>query len=86
MALVHDGLNLDILLDNAFGNYRQLMGTVTTSFAMSTFLTYFQNRKANPTTGTQPDENYARELMQLFTIGLYQLNMDGSLKMSGAAD
>lgn len=74
---------LDILLDNAFGNYRQLMGTVTTSFAMSTFLTYFQNRKANPTTGTQPDENYARELMQLFTIGLYQLNMDGSLKMSG---
>ena len=74
---------VDILLDNAFGNYRELMGAVTTSFAMASFLTYFQNRKANPTTGTQPDENYARELMQLFTIGLYQLNMDGSLKMSG---
>ncbi|WP_312489565.1 DUF1800 domain-containing protein [Sphingomonas sp.] len=74
---------VDILLNNAFGNYRELMGAVTTSFAMSSFLTYFQNRKANPVTGTQPDENYAREMMQLFTIGLYQLNMDGSLKMSG---
>ena len=74
---------VDILLDNAFGNYRTLMGAVTTSFAMSSYLTYYQNRKANPTTGTQPDENYARELMQLFTIGLYQLNMDGSLKMNG---
>lgn len=80
---ISTGSFVDILLDNAFGNYRDLMGAVTTSFAMASYLTYFENRKANPITGTQPDENYARELMQLFTIGLYQLNMDGSLKMNG---
>ncbi len=86
-----DGLNLnwrqfagaayfDLLLDNAFGNFRTLMGAITTNAAMATFLTFLGNRKANPTTGAQPDENYARELMQLFTLGLYQLNPDGSIK------
>ena len=74
---------VDILLDNAFGNYRDLLGAVTTNFAMGQFLTYQYNRKANPTTGTQPDENYARELMQLFTLGLSQLNMDGTPKLNG---
>ena len=73
----------DVLLDNAFGNFRTLMGAVTTNSAMASFLTFLGNRKANASTGAVPDENYARELMQLFTLGLYQLNADGSLKMSG---
>lgn len=74
---------VDLLLDNAFGNYRDIIGAITTNFAMSTYLTFLNNRKGNPTTGQQPDENYARELMQLFTLGLYQLNMDGTQKMNG---
>ncbi|AXJ95004.1 MULTISPECIES: DUF1800 family protein [unclassified Sphingomonas] len=71
---------VDVLLDNAFGNYRTLMDAITANAAMGSFLTFLGNRKANTTTGAQPDENYARELMQLFTLGLYQLNMDGSVK------
>jgi uncharacterized protein (DUF1800 family) len=74
---------VDVLLDNAFGNFRDIMDGITTNAAMGSFLTFLGNRKASAATGAQPDENYARELMQLFTIGLYQLNMDGSLKMSG---
>ncbi len=76
---------VDVLLDNAFGNYRTLMDAITTNAAMGSFLTFLGNRKANATTGAQPDENYARELMQLFTLGLYQLNMDGSVRTSGGA-
>jgi uncharacterized protein (DUF1800 family) len=71
---------IDILLDNAFGNYRTLLDAITTNAAMASFLTFLGNRKANPVTGAQPDENYARELMQLFSLGPYQLNMDGSVK------
>lgn len=74
---------LDGLWDNAFGNYRDIMEHVSTSPAMGQFLTFVNNTKANPTTGSIPDENYARELMQLFTIGLYQLNMDGTQVLSG---
>ncbi len=76
---------LDVLMDNAFGNYRTLLDQVTTNAGMGLFLTYLGNVKANPTTGSVPDENYARELMQLFTLGLYQINTDGSLMMSGGA-
>jgi uncharacterized protein (DUF1800 family) len=71
---------LDLLLDRAFGNYRDILDAITTSAAMGSFLTFLGNRKANTRTGAMPDENYARELMQLFTLGLYQLNMDGSVK------
>ncbi len=71
---------LDILLDRAFGNYRDILDAITTNAAMGSFLTFLGNRKANTRTGAVPDENYARELMQLFTLGLYQLNMDGSVK------
>jgi uncharacterized protein (DUF1800 family) len=71
---------LDILEANAFGNYRTLLQQITLSPAMSYYLTYQGSVKANPTTGSEPDENYARELMQLFTIGLYQLNSDGTVK------
>ncbi|WP_082730467.1 MULTISPECIES: DUF1800 domain-containing protein [Sphingomonas] len=74
---------LDVLLDNALGNFRTLMERITYNAAMGSFLTYLNNRKANPATGSVPDENYARELMQLFTLGLYRLNMDGTLQLSG---
>jgi len=71
---------VDLLLDNAFGNYRALLQAVSTNVAMGYYLTFAGNRKANPATGSVPDENYARESMQLFTIGLLKLNADGSLQ------
>ncbi len=72
---------MDILEANAFGNYRTLLDQVSTSTAMGSFLTYRGNTKANLTTGSMPDENYARELMQLFTIGLLELNLDGTPRL-----
>lgn len=69
---------LDILERNAFGNYRQLLQEVTLSPAMGYYLTYRGNAKANGR-GSQPDENYAREVMQLFTIGLLRLHPDGTV-------
>lgn len=69
---------VDILERNAFGNYRQLLQEVTLSTAMGYYLTYRGNAKANGR-GSQPDENYAREIMQLFTIGLLQLRPDGTV-------
>ena len=71
---------LDILEANAFGSYRRLLEEVSTSVAMGGYLTFKGSRKANPASGSLPDENYARELMQLFSIGLVQLNPDGSPK------
>lgn len=68
----------DILLDHAFGNYRDIMQDVTYHASMGTYLTYLNNPKTDLAQNQFPDENYARELMQLFTIGLYQLNNDGS--------
>ncbi|MEP7138497.1 MAG: DUF1800 domain-containing protein [Caldimonas sp.] len=76
---------LDLLEANAFGNYRTLMQQVSTNTAMGMYLTFRASKKANPVTGSLPDENYARELMQLFTIGLVQLNLDGTAKTSGGA-
>jgi uncharacterized protein (DUF1800 family) len=74
---------LDRLWDNAFTNYRTLMEAVSTSVGMGIYLTFLGSAKANANTGSIPDENYARELMQLFTIGLYQLNPDGTNVISG---
>jgi len=71
---------LDILESNAFGNYRTLLQQISLSPAMGYYLTYCGSVKANPATGSEPDENYAREVMQLFTIGLLALNPDGSVK------
>ena len=68
----------DMLLQGSFGNFRELLLNVTRHPMMGRFLTHYQNRKANPETGTRSDENYAREVMQLFTIGLYLLNQDGT--------
>ena len=70
----------DQLTENAFGNYRELLEDVTYSVAMGDYLTYFGNVKANERTGAEPDENYAREILQLFSIGLTELNMDGTPK------
>lgn len=75
----------DILCNNAFGNYRQLLEEVTLSIAMGEFLNTLGNQKEDAATGRLPDENYAREVMQLFTIGLQQLNTDGTVvKVNGA--
>ena len=74
---------MDILEANAFGNYRTLLDQVSTSTAMGAYLTFRGNTKANATTGSLPDENYARELMQLFTIGLVELNTDGTPRLVG---
>ncbi|GAB4059756.1 DUF1800 domain-containing protein [Uliginosibacterium sediminicola] len=73
----------DLLEKNAFGNYRDLLEDVTLSPAMGVYLSHLRNRKEDTASGRTPDENYAREIMQLFSIGLYQLNNDGSLKLSG---
>lgn len=69
----------DILAENAFGNFRTLLEAVTLSPAMGQWLNTLGNRRADGR-GRVPDENYAREVMQLFTIGLYQLNPDGTPK------
>jgi uncharacterized protein (DUF1800 family) len=74
---------LDVLWDNAFGNYRDILDKISTNAAMGVWLTFIGNRKANTTSGAQPDENYARELMQLFSLGLYRLNADGTQQVSG---
>lgn len=71
----------DILYRNAFGNYRDILGEVTRHPAMGVYLSHLSNAKSNPDENTFPDENYAREIMQLFTIGLYELNLDGSNKV-----
>lgn len=66
-----------LLRDNAFGNYKDVIKAITLSPAMGRYLNMANNNKA--ANGTVPNENYARELMQLFTLGLNQLNPDGSL-------
>ena len=76
----------DILVNGAFGNFRQLLENVTLSPMMGVYLSSLRNAKAtvDARTGatlTSPDENYAREVMQLFTIGLNQLQPDGTLKL-----
>lgn len=68
----------DLMVKHAFGNYRDLLEAVTYSPAMGYYLTYMGNEKGNPETGRVPDENYAREILQLFSIGLVMLNKDGS--------
>lgn len=71
----------DMLNRNAFGNFRQLLEDVSLHPAMGRYLDHIQNDKENTVTGQQPNENFAREVLQLFSIGLYQLHPDGSLKL-----
>jgi len=70
----------DLLANQAFGNYRTLIEGITLNAAMGRYLNTAGNQKENAATGRLPDENYAREVMQLFSIGLYELNADGSVK------
>ena len=70
----------DTLLKNSFGNFRDLLRDISLNPSMAIYLSHLNNEKANPETGTFPDENYAREVMQLFSIGLFELNPDGSRK------
>ena len=71
----------DIFVRKAFGNFRDILSEVTWSPHMGYYLSYIENKKANSSQGTFPDENFAREVMQLFTIGLWELNEDGTLEL-----
>ncbi|MEM9721199.1 MAG: DUF1800 family protein [Bacteroidota bacterium] len=71
----------DMLLANAFGNYRDLLLDVSLHPCMGFYLSHLNNPKGNPEVNRRPDENYAREIQQLFSIGLYELNPDGSRKV-----
>ena len=68
----------DILHTNAFGNFRDVLYEVSMHPTMGAYLSHLNNPKADPSVNRFPDENYAREIMQLFSIGLYELNNDGS--------
>ncbi|GIX36388.1 MAG: hypothetical protein KatS3mg126_2167 [Lysobacteraceae bacterium] len=68
----------DVLVRHAFGNYRDLLQEVTLHPAMGQYLSLFRNRKGNQAGTIRPDENYAREVMQLFSVGLVLLHPDGT--------
>ena len=68
----------DMLVRHSFGNFRDLLEDVSLHPMMGLYLTHLRNRKEDPASGRLPDENYAREVMQLFTIGLNELNLDGT--------
>ncbi len=72
---------LDMLGTNAFGNFRTLLQDVSLHPMMGIYLSHLRNQKEDPARGRVPDENYAREVMQLFTIGLSELNPDGTVKL-----
>ncbi|KQO24567.1 DUF1800 family protein [Acidovorax sp. Leaf78] len=74
----------DQLVANAFGNFRQLLEDVTLNPAMGYYLNTRGNQKENVASGRQPDENYAREILQLMSIGLVELNQDGTAKRNGS--
>jgi uncharacterized protein (DUF1800 family) len=76
----------DVLLDNSFTTYRNMLEKVTFHPTMGTYLTFLNNKATDTTTVKKsfPDENYAREIMQLFSIGLYKLNQDGSEQRDAA--
>jgi uncharacterized protein (DUF1800 family) len=71
----------DLLLTHAFGNFRDLLCDVSLHPCMGMYLSHLGNQKANPATNRFPDENYAREIMQLFSIGLWELNPDGTRRL-----
>jgi uncharacterized protein (DUF1800 family) len=74
----------DLLAKEAFGNYRTLLEEVTLSPVMGNYLNMLRSAPANAAKGTSADENYAREIMQLFTIGLNQVNPDGTLLLDNS--
>ena len=68
----------DVMTQHAFGNYRDLLEAVTLNPTMGEYLSMVRNEKADLVRNIRPDENFAREMMQLFTIGLVELNDDGT--------
>jgi len=74
----------DMLGANAFGNFRTLLEQVSLHPMMGIYLTWVANQKEDPATGRQPDQNYAREVMQLMTIGVSRLNLDGTVQVDSA--
>ena len=77
---------MDIMSAGAFGNYRQTLENITYSPAMAIWLTYLKNQKADAAGEVVPDENYAREIMQLFTIGTLELQENGELELDGGGN
>ena len=77
---------LDVLETNAFGTYRTLLGEVTLSPGMGSYLNMRGNLREDPARGRVPDENYSREVLQLFSLGLTELAADGTLKNGVATD
>jgi uncharacterized protein (DUF1800 family) len=73
----------DIILGHTFGNYRDLLEDVSLSPTMGVYLSHFNNPLNIDSLNVHPDENYAREIMQLFSIGLYELNEDGTYVLDG---
>jgi uncharacterized protein (DUF1800 family) len=73
----------DIFVRRAFGNYHDILTEVTFHPVMGRYLSHVGNQKADPSINRYPDENYAREIMQLFTIGLWKLNPDSSRQLDG---
>ncbi len=71
----------DMLYKNSFGNFRELLHDVTLHPMMGFYLSHINNPKSNKEKNIHPDENYAREIMQLFSIGLLELNTDGTNKL-----
>ncbi len=75
----------DIFMRNAFGSYEDILNEVSIHPMMGFYLTHLNNPKEDLAAGIHPDENYAREIMQLFTIGLYELNNDGTRKVQNGS-
>ncbi len=76
----------DVLYENAFGNYKDILSQVSLHPIMGLYLSHFNNQKADPTINRRPDENFAREIMQLFSIGLHELNVNGTEKLNQYGD
>ena len=77
---------LDMLGRNAFGSYRKRLEDVAMHPIMGCYLSHIHNAKEDAAKGRIPDENFAREVMQLFSIGLYELNVDGTRKQANGQD
>jgi len=75
------GSYYDMLSKHAFGNYKDLLMDATLHPVMGFYLSHFNNPRSNLAENIHPDENYAREIMQLFSIGLYELHTDGTRKL-----
>src|SRR6185295_3807585 len=75
---------LDLLAQHGFGNFRELLEAVTLSSSMGVYLNMAGSSKSIPEQGVNPNENYAREILQLFSIGLYELPPDGTLRLDAA--